>query len=56
VVKKIDDRLTADCEPRTSVPFDGSLTVDDAQKRLAAVEDALALCRNQVAEIRGAQK
>jgi len=55
VVQKVDDRLTADCEPRTDVPYAGALTVKDVLDRLAATEDALATCRNQVAEIRAAQ-
>jgi hypothetical protein len=53
VVQKVPGRLTADCEPRTAVPFSGALLVGDVLDRLAAVEDALAICRNQVAEIRG---
>lgn len=55
VVRPVPDRLTRDCVPATAVPFDGALTVKDVLDRLAAVEDALALCRNQVAEIRGAK-
>lgn len=51
-VQTIDPRLTADCEPRTDVPQAGRLTVAQVLDRLGAVEDALALCRNQVAEIR----
>lgn len=55
VVQKVDERLTRDCEPKTDVPYAGALTVGDVLARLAATEDALAICRNQVAEIRGAK-
>jgi hypothetical protein len=55
VVQKVEERLTQDCEPRTDVPYSGALPVGAALERLAAVEDALAICRNQVAEIRGAK-
>lgn len=51
-VQVIDQRLTLDCEPRTDIPQSGKLTVRQAKDRLAAVEDALAFCRNQLAEIR----
>lgn len=55
VVQPIPDRLTRDCEPRTDVTYDGPLTVALVLERLAAVEDALAVCRNQVGELRGAR-
>lgn len=51
-VQVIDQRLTIDCEPRTDIPQSGKLTVRQAKDRLAAVEDALAFCRAQIAEIR----
>lgn len=56
VVQKLDERLTRDCVPRTSVPFAGALLVGDLVERLAAVEDALAICRNDKAELRGVGK
>lgn len=55
VVKPLPDRLVRDCAPRTGVPATGALTVGDALERLAAVEDAIAICRNQLGEIRAAQ-
>ncbi len=51
-IQVIDPRLTLDCEPRTEIPQSGKLTVRMSKDRLAAVEDALAFCRNQLAEIR----
>lgn len=55
VVQPLDPRLTADCPARTDVPQTGPLTVRQALDRLAAVEDALATCRNQVAVMREAR-
>ena len=55
VVRPLPARLTADCEPRVRVPADGPLTVAAVLDRLAATEDALAVCRNQLGELRGAQ-
>lgn len=52
VVQRLPERLTRDCEPRTGVPFAGALTVADVLERLAAVEDALAVCRAQAGELR----
>lgn len=49
---ELDPRLTADCPPRFDVPTSGRLTVLSALDRLAAVEEALAQCRNQLSEIR----
>lgn len=54
VVQKFPDRLTRDCPPDFQIPISGPLTVDDAQKRLASVEFALATCRMQLWEIREA--
>ena len=51
-IQALDPRLTVDCQPRTDVPQSGRLTVGQVLDRLGAVEDALALCRNQLAEIR----
>lgn len=56
VPAKLDPMLTADCAPETVLPPSGSLPVSDALDRLAAVEDALALCRKQLAEIRSTQE
>lgn len=55
VVQKLPADLVKDCQPRTSVPEHGALTVDDTLERLAAVEDALAFCRNQLGVIRARQ-
>lgn len=51
-LKPLPESLTRDCMPRTQVPYSGALTVGDALERLAAVEDALALCWGQIAAIR----
>jgi hypothetical protein len=55
VLVALDSELTRDCEPRTGVPASGKLPIGDVLERLAAVEDALALCRNQLTLIRTAQ-
>jgi len=55
VVKPLPERLTADCKPAVDVPATGPLPVSLAFSRLAAVEDALAACRAQLAEIRTSQ-
>lgn len=55
VVQQVDPRLTADCEPKTDIPQTGKLTTKDAMERLAAVEDALAICRNDKARLRESQ-
>lgn len=55
VVEKTDPRLTADCAPRTDLPPDGPLTIRAMKERLAAVEDALAICRNDKALLRATQ-
>ena len=54
VVKKLDPALLRECLARYRYPAD-RLTVEDLTERLAAVEDALALCANQVEAIRAAQ-
>ena len=51
VIEKVDPRLIQDCEPRYMYPKD-SMTVEAVTDRLAAVEDALAICRNDKALIR----
>lgn len=48
----VDPRLTADCAPRFDVPGAGPLTLFDVLSRLAAAEEALQQCRNQLNEIR----
>lgn len=48
----IDPRLTVDCEPRYDPPMSGPLPVDAALERLAAVEDALEMCRMQLEALR----
>lgn len=48
----IDPRLVTDCEPRYDLPPSGSLLVGDALKRLAAVEEALTLCRSRLEQLR----
>lgn len=52
VVQKLPDRLTRDCPPDFQIPMSGALTVDDSNKRLASLEDALVTCRMQLWEIR----
>lgn len=52
----MDPRLTADCVPRTDLPPDGPLTINAMKERLAAVEDALAICRNDKALQRAARR
>jgi len=54
VVKKLADELTRDCVPVVNYKAD-RMTVGDVVERLAAVEDALAICRNEKALIRAAQ-
>lgn len=54
VVEKIDPRLVKDCEPRYLYPA-GSMSIAAITDRAAAVEDALAICRNQLELIRAAQ-
>lgn len=49
---KIDPQLVADCEPRYDPPQAGPLPVDSALQRLAAVEDALEMCRQQLEALR----
>ena len=56
VPAKLDPKLTADCAPEATLSPRGSLPVSHALDRLAAVEDALALCRKQLAEIRSTQE
>lgn len=56
VVEKMDPRLTDDCVPRTDLPPDGPLTIENMKERLAAVEDALAICRNDKALQRAATR
>lgn len=48
----LDSRLVADCEPRYDPPQTGPLPVDSALQRLAAVEDALEMCRQQLEALR----
>lgn len=48
----IDPRLVADCEPRSDPPQTGPLPVRAALDRLAAVEDALEVCRLQLEALR----
>jgi len=48
----IDPRLTLDCEPRFDVSSTGPLPVETVLRRLAAVEEALAVCRGQLTELR----
>lgn len=52
VSEPIDRELTKDCEPRSELPYGKVLFVEDALRRLAAVEEALAQCRAQLREIR----
>lgn len=47
-----DPRLVADCEPRYDPPQTGPLPVASALERLAAVEDALEMCRQQLEALR----
>lgn len=54
VVEKIDQALTKDCEPHYRYPK-ASLKIRDIKDRLAATEDALAICRNQLENIRAVQ-
>ncbi len=54
VVEKIDPSLTKDCEPKYRYPA-SSLKIRDIKDRLAATEDALAICRNQLENIRAGQ-
>jgi hypothetical protein len=51
VIEKIDPGLIQDCEPKYLYPKD-SMTVEAITDRVAAVEDALAICRNDKALIR----
>jgi hypothetical protein len=55
VVEKLSDELTRDCEPRYRYPS-SAMTVEAVKDRLEAVEDALAICRNEKALIRAGQK
>jgi hypothetical protein len=55
VREPLDPRLTADCPPRARIPAEGPVIVDDALKRLAAVEEALIQCRSQLEQLRGIQ-
>jgi len=48
----IDPRLVLDCEPRFDPPQTGPLKVSAALDRLAAVEDALEMCRMQLEALR----
>lgn len=50
--EKLDTQLTADCPPRADIPLTGKVTVDDVQKRLSAVEDALFICRMNLEALR----
>lgn len=54
VVKPLPSELTRDCQPRVNYP-DTSMTVEAIVDRLQAVEDALAICRNEKALIRALQ-
>lgn len=56
VPAKLDPALTADCPPRGELPATGRLPVGSVLDRTAAVEDALALCREQLKEIRSTQE
>ena len=51
VVRPLPAELTADCPPAGGVA-PGALTVGAVLTRLADVEDALAKCRGQLAQIR----
>jgi hypothetical protein len=48
----LDPRLTVDCEPRNDPPMTGALPVSAVLDRLAAVEDALEVCRLQLEALR----
>lgn len=54
VVEKLDPKLIADCDPKQIYPAT-KLKFKDMKKRLDAVEDALAICRNQLELLRAAQ-
>lgn len=54
VVKKVDASLLKPCEVRYRYRPDG-MPVRDIWERLGAVEDALAICANQIELIRAAQ-
>jgi hypothetical protein len=55
VLRPLPESLTRDCAPRTQIPYAGAVTVEDALERLAATEDALALCWGQITAIRAMQ-
>ena len=48
----LDPRLLADCNPTVPLPETGPLTVGHALDRLAAVENAIFLCRTQLEKLR----
>jgi hypothetical protein len=54
VVKPLPPELTADCAPRYQYPAN-DITGEALVDRLIAVELALAICRNQLENIRAAQ-
>lgn len=54
LVKPIDPKLTADCEPRYQYPAT-SMRVRALRDRLIALELALGFCRNQLELIRASQ-
>lgn len=53
VIQPVPAELLKPCAPRTDVPYAGSLTIAQVLDRHAAVEDALAMCWNQIELIRG---
>lgn len=55
VIQPVPAELLRGCQPRTSVPARGVLTVGDVFERLDAVEVALAMCANQIEIIRARQ-
>lgn len=52
----VDQRLLTDCTPKFLYPQTDKLTVEQVTERLHAVEDALAICENQIQLIKEAQK
>lgn len=54
VVEKIDQSLIKDCVPRYRYPPE-SMKIEHIKDRVEAVEDALAICRNQLELVRACQ-
>lgn len=51
----LSSALTADCQPVVLLPSAGKLTVLDLMNRLDSVELELAVCRDELADIRALQ-